>query len=284
MYEKYIEKAHTLLEALPYIQHFHGKTVVIKYGGSAMENEKLKQSVATDIVLLKYVGLNPVVVHGGGLAITEWLDKVNIETEFIDGQRVTSKEAMEVIEMVLAGKINKSLVHMINQAGGKAVGVCGKDANLIQAKKQSPELGYVGEIKKINPNIINILEKDGYIPVISTIGTNKEGESLNINADYAASEIACALKAEKLIVLSNVEGILDKKKQLIKKMSLSEIEGYTSDGTIQGGMIPKVKSLKKAIEHDVKSVHIINGNIQHALLLELFTDFGIGTMITKDNQ
>ncbi|MDD5457670.1 MAG: acetylglutamate kinase [Candidatus Margulisbacteria bacterium] len=280
MINKYIEKAKVLLEALPYIQKFSGKTVVIKYGGSAMEDEKLKESVITDIVLLKYVGINPVIVHGGGIEITEWLKKVGIESKFIDGQRVTTKESMEVIEMVLSGKINKSIVNLINSAGGKAVGLCGKDAQLIEAKKYTEQdLGLVGEITNINADIIKILEESGHIPVISSIGFDKQGNSYNINADYAATDIAIALQAEKLIVLSNVDGILDKDKNLIKQLTQVEIKQKIKDTTISGGMIPKVNSLLKAIENGVHNVHIISGVIEHSILLELFTDYGIGTMI-----
>jgi len=280
MISEYIDKAKTLLEALPYIQQFAGKTVVIKYGGSAMEDEALQQSVATDIVLLKVVGLNPIVVHGGGKAITSWLDKVNIKTEFIDGQRVTTKESMELIEMVLAGKVNKTFVNMINKAGGKAVGLCGKDAGLIKAKQsKNKKLGYVGEITDINSDILKILEQNDFIPVISTTGTDKDGVSYNINADYAASEIAIKLKAEKFILLSNVDGVLDKSGNMIKQISHTDIQNKIKDGTITAGMIPKVESAIKAVENGVKNSHIISGELQHSLLLELFTDFGIGTMI-----
>ena len=278
--EKYIEKAKTLLEALPYIQQFSGKTVVIKYGGSAMEDEKLKRSVATDIVLLKFVGINPVVVHGGGLEINEWLDKLNIKSHFIDGQRVTTPEAMDVIEMVLTGRVNKSLVNLINQAGGKAVGLSGKDANLILAQQHpNTELGLVGKVKSINPDIINQLLNDGYIPVISTVGVDEKGQVYNINADVAAGDIAIALQAEKLIALSNVSGILDKDKQLIKQVSSLQIQTMIENGTITGGMIPKVESLLRAINSGVRNVHVISGETEHSILLELFTDFGIVKMI-----
>ncbi len=282
MLQKYIEKAEILLEALPYIQKFAGKTVVIKYGGSAMEDEKLKASVIKDVVLLKYVGLNPVIVHGGGIEITDWLNKLNIKSEFVDGQRKTSPEAMEVIEMVLAGKVNKSLVHLINLAGGKAVGLCGKDAQLIEAQKHSKkDLGLVGDITKINPDIINLLDKEGYIPVISSVGSSPTGESFNINADFAATDIAIALKAEKLISVSNVEGILDKDKKIIKQITAQEIKEHIANGIISGGMIPKVESALNALQNGVNNVHIISGEIPHSILLELFTDYGIGTMIKQ---
>lgn len=280
MMEKYIEKAKTLLEALPYIQQFSGKTLVIKYGGSAMEDETLKRSVATDIVLLKFVGINPVIVHGGGKEINEWLERLSIPSHFIDGQRVTTPAAMEVIEMVLTGRVNKSLVNLINQAGGKAVGLSGKDANLILAEPHpNRELGLVGNVKSINADIIKQLLVDGYIPVISTVGVDESGQVYNINADVVAGEIAIALKAEKLIALSNVDGILDKDKQLIKQVTASQIEAMISDGTISGGMIPKVQSLLGAIHSGVRNVHVISGENEHSILLELFTDYGVGTMI-----
>ncbi|OGI09482.1 MAG: acetylglutamate kinase [Candidatus Margulisbacteria bacterium GWF2_35_9] len=280
MIKEPIEKAKILLEALPYIQKFAGKTIVIKYGGSAMEDPIVQQSVATDIVLLKFVGINPVVVHGGGKEITSWLKKLNINTGFIDGQRVTNKESMEVIEMVLAGKVNKTFVNMINNAGGKAVGLCGKDAGLIQAKQSTnTKLGLVGDITNINTDILNLLEQNNFIPVISTTGADQAGNSYNINADYAACEIAIKLKAEKFILLSNVEGILDKSGNKVKQVTLSEIDEMIANGTITEGMIPKVESVIKAVQNGVKNAHIISGEIQHSLLLELFTDFGIGTMI-----
>lgn len=280
MLDSYIEKASILLEALPYIQQFYGKTVVIKYGGSAMEDDNLKKSVTRDIVLLKYVGINPVIIHGGGKAINYWLEKTDIHSEFINGQRKTSKKAMEVIEMVLSGKVNKSLVNYINLAGGKAVGISGKDTHLITAEKKE-QLGYVGKISKINPDIINLLDSADNIPVISSVGVSHEGESLNINADFAASEIAIALKAEKLILLSDVDGVLDKNNKIIKKLNASEIDMHIKDNTIHGGMIPKMESLKKAIKNKVHSIHIINGTTPHSLILELFTNYGIGTMIKE---
>ena len=280
MIDHYIDKAKTLLEALPYIQKFSGKIIVIKYGGSAMEDESLKKSVATDIVLLKFVGIHPVIVHGGGLEINDWLGKLDIESKFIDGQRVTSPQAMDVIEMVLAGRVNKSIVHLINQAGGEAIGLSGKDGRLIQARQhQNSKLGLVGDITKVNGDMIKHLISDGYIPVISTIGSNDAGETFNINADIAATEIAIAIQAEKLIAMSNVEGILDKDKQIIKQVTKKEIEDKINSGVITGGMIPKVESAIKALHLGVRSAHIISGTIEHSILLEVFTDFGIGTMI-----
>jgi acetylglutamate kinase len=282
MIDKYIEKAKVLLEALPYIQKFSGKTIVIKYGGAAMENEDLQRSVAMDIVLLKFVGINPVLVHGGGNEITAWLDKLNIETEFIDGLRKTSKEAMEVTEMVLTGKVNKAIVGLINSEGGKAIGLSGKDGNLIQGEKiDEKKLGHAGKVTKIDPSIILDLIEKGYIPVISTVGVDKNNETLNINADYVASDIAIAIKAEKLIYLSNVEGILNEKKEIIKQIVADDAEKLIKNGVISGGMIPKINSCLESIQGGVHNVHIISGEIPHSILLELFTDYGIGTMIKK---
>ena len=245
-----------------------------------MEDEALKRSVAKDIVLLKYVGICPVVVHGGGPEINQWLDKLGIESSFVEGQRVTTPQAMEVIEMVLTGKVNKSLVHYINLGGGRAVGLSGKDAGLIQAKRyEKKDLGLVGEITRINPEILIQFEQNGYIPVISTVGYHPDGTSLNINADVAAAQIAIALKAEKLIMLSNVEGILDTNKSIIKQIVASEIKHHIEVGTISGGMIPKVNSALSAIEGGVRQVHVISGDTPHSILLELFTDVGIGSMI-----
>lgn len=245
-----------------------------------MEDDALKRSVAKDIVLLKYVGICPVVVHGGGPEINQWLQKLGIESSFVDGQRVTTPQAMEVIEMVLTGKVNKSLVHYINLEGGKAVGLSGKDAGLIQAKKyEKQDLGLVGEITRINPDILIQLEQNGYIPVISTVGYHPDGTSLNINADVAAAQIAVALKAEKLMMLSNVEGILDAGKSVIKQIVASEVQRHIDAGTISGGMIPKVVSALSAINGGVKQVHVISGDMPHSILLELFTDVGIGSMI-----
>ncbi|MDD4527478.1 MAG: acetylglutamate kinase [Candidatus Margulisbacteria bacterium] len=282
MINKYIEKAQILLEALPYIQKFAGKTIVIKYGGAAMENEALQKSVAVDIVLLKFVGINPVLVHGGGKEITTWLDKLNIETEFIDGLRKTSKQAMEVTEMVLTGKVNKAIVGLINSAGGKAIGLSGKDGNMIQGKKiNEAKLGHAGQVTKVNPSVILDTIEKGYIPVISTVGVDENNETLNINADYVASDIAIAIKAEKLIYLSNVEGILNEKKEIIKQIIAEEAEELIKTGVISGGMIPKITSCLESIQGGVNNVHIISGEINHSILLELFTDYGIGTMIKK---
>ncbi len=282
MIDKYIEKAKILLEALPYIQKFSGKTIVIKYGGAAMENKELQKLVATDIVLLKFVGINPVLVHGGGKEITSWLDKLNIKTEFIDGLRNTSQEAMEVTEMVLTGKVNKEIVGLINSAGGNAIGLSGKDGNMIQGEKiDEKKYGFAGNVTKINPNIILDTIAKGYIPVISTVAVNENNETLNINADYVASDIAISIQAEKLIYLSNVEGILNEKKEIIKQIIAEDAETLIKNGTISGGMIPKINSCLESIHGGVNNVHIISGEITHSILLELFTDFGIGTMIKK---
>ncbi len=282
MIDTYIEKAKILLEALPYIQQFSGKTIVLKYGGAAMDNEALQKAVATDVVLLKFVGINPVVVHGGGKKITEWLDKLKIETEFIDGIRKTSAEAMEVTEMVLTGKVNKTIVNLINQAGGKAMGLSGKDGSLIKGRKIDEEkLGFAGEVTEINPDAVRAAIKEGYIPVISSVGFDDNNDSLNINADYVAAEIAKSIKAEKLVFLSNVEGILDKNNEVIKQITTSEVDTLIEQKVISGGMLPKIKSCVESINEGVNNVHIISGEITHSILLELFTDYGIGTMIKK---
>jgi acetylglutamate kinase len=281
MIDKYIEKAKILQEALPYIQNFAGKTIVIKYGGSIMENVELQQSIAKDIVLLKFVGINPVIVHGGGKEISSWLKKVNIENEFIQGIRKTSLEAMEVIEMVLTGKINKSIVGMLNNSGGKALGLSGKDAKMVMGETIDQEsLGFAGNISTVEPNILLISSEHGYIPVISSIAINKKNQTLNINADIFAAEIAKSLKAEKLIFLSDVDGINDKK-NLIKQIFIDEVINLIDKEIITAGMIPKINSCVDAINHGVTNVHIINGTTPHSILLELFTDYGIGTMIKK---
>lgn len=283
-----IHKANILIEALPYIQTLSGKTVVIKYGGNAMIDEGITKTIMQDITLLKYVGVNPVVVHGGGPKITETLDLMKIQSEFHKGLRITNGEAIDVVEMVLAGSINKSIVAKLNSLGGKAIGLCGKDANLIEVEKKQPvdgvDLGYVGEIKKVNSKIIEILTADEYIPVIAPIGTDKDGQSYNINADTAAGEIAAALGAEKLIFLTDIDGIyLDPKDEssLFSVISVPEIYDLMDKGIIVGGMIPKVLGCVKGIEQGVNRTHILNGTIPHPILLEIFTHKGIGTMVTK---
>lgn len=288
---KKIERAELLMESLPYIKEFYGKTVVIKYGGNAMINEEIKEQVIQDIVLMKYVGMNPVIVHGGGPAINSFLNKVGKKAEFKMGNRVTDSETMEVVEMVLAGKINKSIVTMINKHGGKAVGLSGTDSNLILAEKKYLEkdgekidIGYVGKVKRVNPNMIRILEEEGYIPVISPIGVDRDGNTYNINADYVAGEIAGALNAYKFLLMTDVVGILKDIKDvgsLISSMNTKEANGYIEDGTIAGGMLPKIDACLTAIAKGAEKVHIIDGRVKHAIVLELFTDDGIGTMITK---
>lgn len=285
MYKERIQKAKILLEALPYIKKFSGKTIVIKYGGSLMVNDELKSLFANDIVLLKYIGINPIIVHGGGKEISKWIDKVGKETIFHDGLRYTDSETMEISEMVLSGKINNEVVSLINKHGGKAIGLSGKDANLLKAKKirskTDKDLGHVGTVESVNTTLIKTLSDEGYIPVISSIGTNKEHESLNINADSVAAKVSEAIKALKLIYLTDVQGILREKK-LVSRLSLKEAKELLKHPDIQGGMIPKLQESIEAIKAGAQFVHIINGTIEHAVLLEIFTDVGIGTMISKE--
>ncbi|MDI7259289.1 MAG: acetylglutamate kinase [Thermodesulfobacteriota bacterium] len=290
-----IEKAKVLIEALPYIRRFYDKTIVIKYGGSTMEEEGMKRSFALDVVLLKYIGLNPVVVHGGGPQIGEMLTKLGKKSQFIEGMRVTDGETMDVVEMVLVGKVNKEIVAMINQQGGKAVGLSGKDGRLILAKKmrltrktgkdkdsEIVDIGMVGEVKSIHPGVIEALEKENFIPVIAPIGVGEEGETYNINADLVAGKIASALGAEKLILLTDVEGVMDEKKRLIPTLVAKEARQLISQKVISSGMIPKVNCCLDALEEGVNKTHIIDGRVEHAILLEIFTDVGIGTQITKE--
>lgn len=284
MFQERIEKAKVLIEALPYIKKFHHKTIVIKYGGSLMVNEELKQVFATDIVLLKYIGMNPVIVHGGGKEISKWLKKVGKDAVFIDGLRVTDSETMEITEMVLSGKINSEVVSLINQGGGKAVGLSGKDGHLFTAKKirskKDEDLGQVGSFTSCDPSIVNTLSKEGYIPVISCVGVDDDGQSLNMNADNVASGLAKALSALKLIYLTDVQGVI-KDKELVQSIKLKEAEELFNHPDIKGGMLPKLECSIDAVKSGVDNVHIINGNIEHAVLLELFTNTGIGTMITE---
>jgi len=291
MYEemdKLIEKASILIEALPYIQKLYGKTVVIKYGGNAMINDKLKNWVMEDITLLKYIGVNPIVVHGGGPDINSVLKKLNVESQFVNGLRVTDMQTMEVAQMVLVGKTNKELVSMLNQKGGKAIGICGIDGNLIQARKhyeivngQKVDLGYVGEVVSINAKVLEMLAKDEYIPVVAPIGVGEDGVSYNINADTVAAEIAKAIKAEKLMFMTDVEGLkYDKNSpEIISAISADEVLKMIDEGKIDGGMIPKVLGCIDALKHGVNRTHILDGRIPHCILLEIFTDKGIGTMI-----
>ncbi len=285
-----IKKAGILVEALPYIQALAGKTVVIKYGGNAMINEDLKHSVMEDITLLKYIGLNPVVVHGGGPDITTALKNFNIQSEFVNGLRKTDRQTMEIAQMVLMGKTNKEIVSLLNQKGGKAIGICGIDGMLLECEKhyetidnEQVDLGYVGRIVKINTRALEILTKDEYIPVVAPIGTDKNGQSYNINADTVAAELAAALKAEKLILLTDVEGVKNSKDNdsILYAITSEKINQLIKEGVIVGGMIPKVLGCVYALEHGVERSHIIDGRIPHCILLEIFTNKGIGTMITQ---
>jgi acetylglutamate kinase len=283
------QEAGILAEALPYIKRFHGRTIVVKYGGNAMTDEHLKQCFARDVVLLKLVGMNVVVVHGGGPQIENMLTRVGKKGEFIQGMRVTDAETMEVVEMVLGGQVNKEVVELINHAGGKAVGLTGKDGNFIRAKKlllenkDNPadliDVGAVGDITQIDPALIGHLESGGFIPVIAPIGVGKDGETYNINADVVAGKIAEVLKAEKLVLLTNTPGVLDEAGNLITGITPKQIDDMVEDGTLSGGMLPKIGSALDAAKNGVKSVHIIDGRVEHALLLEILTDHGVGTMI-----
>ncbi|MGI6034764.1 MAG: acetylglutamate kinase [Limnochordia bacterium] len=285
-----IEKANVLIEALPYIRTFFGRTFVIKYGGNAMIDDELKKSVMLDLILLKYVGVDPVLVHGGGPAINEMMGKLGKKPTFVSGLRVTDEETMEIAEMVLAGKVNKEIVSLISKYGGKAVGLSGKDGNMIIARKkvvmgednQEIDLGHVGEVEKINPQVIRILSKEGFIPVISSIGVGYQGESYNINADSVAGELAIALEAAKLILLTDVEGIYEHPndpKTLISALHIEQARKLVASGNIGAGMIPKVEACIRAVENGVARTHIIDGRTKHSMLLEIFTDKGIGTMV-----
>jgi acetylglutamate kinase len=282
-------KASILAEALPYIQKFHGKTIVVKYGGNAMTDERLKQCFARDVVLLKLVGMNVVVVHGGGPQIENMLARVGKKGEFIQGMRVTDGETMEIVEMVLGGQVNKDVVNLINQAGGKAVGLTGKDGHMIRATKlliedkDAPgkmiDIGQVGDIVSVDPSLVPLLEHGNFIPVIAPIGVGPEGETYNINADVVAGKIAEVLKAEKLVLLTNTPGVLDKQGSLLTGITPRQIDDMVADGTLSGGMLPKIGSALDAARSGVKSVHIIDGRVEHALLLEILTDEGVGTLI-----
>ncbi len=285
-----IEKANILAEALPYINKLADKTVVIKYGGNVMDTSTA-QTILEDIALLKIVGVNPVLVHGGGPAINEMLAKLGIKSEFHNGLRITDKATIEIVEMVLSGKINKNITAKINALGVKAIGISGKDSNLIEAEKASladgVDLGYVGVVKKVNTKLIDLLIKDEYIPVIASLGVSADGESLNINADTVASEIAKALKAEKLIYLTAIDGVYKTeqgKQVLLNFATPSELRQLIEQGIITGGMIPKVLSCIDGVENGVKNVHIINGGMPHPVMLEIFTDSGIGTMVEQDEN
>lgn len=288
--------ARVLTEALPYIQRYIGKTIVIKYGGNAMTEESLKNGFARDVVLMKLVGINPVVVHGGGPQISNLLRRVGKESQFIDGMRVTDAETMEVVEMVLGGLVNKEIVNLINRQGGRAVGLTGKDGGLIAARKMllartAPEsgalemadIGYVGEVANINPAVVNMLVQSGFIPVVAPIGVGGDGHAYNINADLVAGKLAECLQAEKLILLTNTAGLLDKDGTLLSGLTAKQVDELIADGTIHGGMLPKIGCALSAVQHGVKAAHIIDGRVEHAVLLELFTDEGVGTLIRADS-
>ncbi|MCP3176751.1 MAG: acetylglutamate kinase [Desulfuromonadales bacterium] len=295
--QEIIDKANVLMEALPYIKRFRNKTIVIKYGGNAMVEERLKEGFARDVILMKYIGLNPVVVHGGGPQIGQVLKEMGRETRFVQGMRVTDAATMDVVEMVLGGKVNKEIVGNINRHGGQAVGLSGKDGHFIRARKLemktvnpdtlTPEIidvGLVGEVEQVNPAIITALEDNNFIPVIAPIGVGLGGETYNINADLVAGKVAGALRAEKLILLTDVEGVKDKQGRLISTIDVDRVPDLINDGTISGGMIPKVNCCIDAVEEGVTKTHIIDGRMEHACLLEIFTDKGIGTAIARFNS
>ena len=288
-----IDKASTLMEALPYIRRFAGKTFVIKYGGHAMSDERLKESFALDVIMLRSLGINAVIVHGGGPQINDTLKRYGIVSEFVRGMRVTDAETMSVVEMVLVGQVNKEVVGYLNQHGGRAVGLSGKDGTLLLAKKllqefskedgttEQVDIGYVGDVVKVNTDLIRVLEQGGYLPVIAPVGVGPEGESYNINADLVAGRVAAALNAEKLILLTDTPGVLDSGKKLIPNISVAQMHRLIEEETIVGGMIPKVVCCADALKDGVKKAHIIDGRMEHAVLLEIFTDGGIGTEIVK---
>ena len=292
--ETAMQVAAVLSKGLPYIQRFTGKTVVIKYGGNAMENEDLQRSFARDMVLMKLVGINPIVVHGGGPQIGELLERLNIKSHFVNGMRVTDSETMDVVEMVLGGQVNKQIVSLINQQGGTAVGLTGKDGNLIRARKLEvknhadelarPEIidiGHVGEVQEVNVEMIDMLTRSNVIPVIAPIGVGEDGASYNINADLVAGKVAEALKAEKLILLTNVSGLKSKDGEVLTGLTAQEVNDLIEDGTIHGGMLPKIRCALNAVESGVRTSHIIDGRVAHATLLEIFTDEGVGTLISR---
>lgn len=287
--------ANVLTEALPYIQRFTEKTIVVKFGGNAMVDEALQNSFARDVVLMKLVGMNPIIVHGGGPQIGSLLEKLNIESKFVDGMRVTDSATMDVVEMVLGGTVNKQIVNLINRNGGKAIGITGKDGQLIQAKKMNSkrpsaglkaseiiDIGHVGEVAKINTNVIDMLINSDFIPVIAPIGVGNDGASYNINADLVAGKIAEVLRAEKLMLLTNVAGLQDKQGKVLTGLSTAEVDRLIEDGTIYGGMLPKISCALDAVKAGVTSAHIIDGRVAHAVLLEVFTDEGVGTLITNN--
>lgn len=283
------KKAQILAEALPYIRRFHGKTIVVKYGGNAMTDERLKHSFARDVVLLKLVGMNPVVVHGGGPQIDDMLARVGKKGEFVQGMRVTDHETMDIVEMVLGGLVNKNIVSLINQHGGRAIGLTGKDGSFIRARKirmaqgeqagEMLDIGQVGEVESIDPEVISLLESREFIPVVAPIGVGPEGDAYNINADLVAGKLAVVLRAEKLILLTNTPGVLDQGGKLLTGLTPREVDALISDGTLQGGMLPKIDAALDAAKSGVNSVHIIDGRVENAVLLEVLTDQGVGTLI-----
>ncbi len=277
-----MEKAEVLIEALPYIRRFHGKTVVIKFGGAIMEAKEAFSSLVKNVVLLKYVGMRPVIVHGGGPQVSRAMEQMGLTASFVEGLRVTNAETMAVTEMVLNGRLNKAIVSMIDQHGGKAVGICGKDGLLLQArpKRADLNLGFVGEITQVNTHLLELLDTAEFIPVVSPVAIGENGDSYNVNADTAAGAIAAALRAEKFVLLTDVDGLLDKDGKLISEVRAAGVAEMIRDGVIQGGMLPKIEACLKILDDGVRSVHIINGGRDNSLLLELFTDKGIGTLVT----
>lgn len=286
------DRARILIEALPYIRRFRGKTVIIKYGGNAMVAEELKQGFARDVVMMKLVGINPVIVHGGGPQIGQLLERIGKKSEFVQGMRVTDRETMDVVEMVLGGLVNKDIVSLINQNGGKAVGLTGKDGGLIRARKMilrstasdakpndTVDIGLVGEVQGIDPKVVALLDDAEFIPVIAPIGVGEDGQTYNINADVVAGKLAITLQAEKLILLTNTTGVLDKQGNLLTGLGVKDVQSLIADATITGGMLPKVNYALDAVQSGVKAAHIIDGRVPHAVLLELFTDKGVGTLI-----
>ena len=284
--------ANVLTEALPYIQRFTGSTIVVKYGGNAMTDEKLKHSFARDIVLMKLVGMNPVVVHGGGPQIGNLLKRLDIESRFVDGVRVTDSQTMDVVEMVLGGLVNQEIVALLNKNGGKAIGITGKDGGLIHARKlmkrsseshesEMLDIGQVGSVDHINTQVLDMIKDSDFIPVIAPIGADRNGATYNINADTVAGEIARVLKAEKLMLLTNIAGVMDKNEQVLTGLTTAEVDALIADGTIYGGMLPKIRCALDAVQHGVTSAHIIDGRVAHAVLREIFTDTGVGTLISN---
>ena len=292
--EQAMSTAHILSVALPYIQQFVGKTIVIKYGGNAMTDEKLKASFARDIVMMKLIGINPIVVHGGGPQIGSLLEQLKIESHFINGMRVTDSKTMDVVEMVLGGMVNKEIVGLINSAGGKAIGLTGKDGELLRARKlkvkhktpemEAPEIidiGHVGEVESVNVKVLGMLENSDFIPVIAPIGVGEDGHAYNINADLVAGKVAEVLRAEKLMLLTNIAGLLDKNGKVLTGLTTAQVDELIADGTIYGGMLPKIDCALSAVKSGVRSAHIIDGRVEHACMLEIFTDEGVGTLITN---